>query len=100
MHQSVNYRHGSALVPSTTSFRSNFLPGHVRKTSSSGARPLTIKTNRGRRGDVAMNGFLNFGTPEVAVILAVGYFVLGPSDLYKLVKEAGERCDVKDRAQN
>jgi len=36
-----------------------------------------------------MNGFLNLGTPEVAVILVVGYFVLGPSDLYKFVKEAG-----------
>jgi len=30
------------------------------------------------------------GAPEVAVTLIVGYFVLGPSDLYKLVKEIGK----------
>lgn len=30
------------------------------------------------------------GAPEIAVTLLVGYFVLGPSDLYKLVKEIGK----------
>jgi len=30
------------------------------------------------------------GAPEIAVSLLVGYFVLGPSDLYKLVKEIGK----------
>jgi hypothetical protein len=35
------------------------------------------------------SGILNVGTPEVAVILLVGYFVLGPQDLYKVVKQAG-----------
>ena len=30
------------------------------------------------------------GAPEVAVTLLVGYFVLGPSDLYRLVKEIGK----------
>ena len=35
-------------------------------------------------------GILGVGTPEIAVILLVGYFVLGPSDLYKLVKEIGK----------
>ncbi len=30
------------------------------------------------------------GAPEVAVILLVGYFILGPSELYKLVKEIGK----------
>lgn len=30
------------------------------------------------------------GAPEIAVTLLVGYFVLGPSDLYKLVKEVGK----------
>eukprot|EP00522_Entomoneis_paludosa_P010328 CAMPEP_0172441436 /NCGR_PEP_ID=MMETSP1065-20121228/1985_1 /TAXON_ID=265537 /ORGANISM="Amphiprora paludosa, Strain CCMP125" /LENGTH=357 /DNA_ID=CAMNT_0013190801 /DNA_START=325 /DNA_END=1398 /DNA_ORIENTATION=+ len=35
-------------------------------------------------------GILGVGTPEIATILLVGYFVLGPSDLYKLVKEIGK----------
>jgi len=35
-------------------------------------------------------GILGVGAPEIAVTLIVGYFVLGPSDLYKLVKEIGK----------
>jgi len=36
------------------------------------------------------SGILGVGAPEIAVVLLVGYFVLGPSDLYKLVKEVGK----------
>lgn len=32
---------------------------------------------------------LGVGTPELFVILAVGYFVLGPVELFKLTKQAG-----------
>lgn len=35
-------------------------------------------------------GILGVGAPEVATILIVGYFVLGPSDLYKVTKEIGK----------
>eukprot|EP00816_Leptocylindrus_hargravesii_P009633 CAMPEP_0196802446 /NCGR_PEP_ID=MMETSP1362-20130617/2050_1 /TAXON_ID=163516 /ORGANISM="Leptocylindrus danicus, Strain CCMP1856" /LENGTH=398 /DNA_ID=CAMNT_0042173747 /DNA_START=115 /DNA_END=1311 /DNA_ORIENTATION=- len=35
-------------------------------------------------------GILGIGTPEIAVIALVGYFVLGPEDLYKVVKEIGK----------
>lgn len=35
-------------------------------------------------------GILGIGTPELFTILLVGYFVLGPSDLYKLTKEIGK----------
>ena len=35
-------------------------------------------------------GILGVGAPEIATILVVGYFVLGPSELYKLVKEIGK----------
>lgn len=35
-------------------------------------------------------GILGVGGPEIATILLVGYFVLGPSDLYKLTKEVGK----------
>jgi Sec-independent protein translocase protein TatA len=36
------------------------------------------------------SGILGVGAPEIAVTLLVGYFILGPSDLYKLVKEIGK----------
>lgn len=32
---------------------------------------------------------LGVGAPEVFIILAVGYFVLGPVELFKLTKQAG-----------
>jgi len=35
-------------------------------------------------------GVLGIGTPELFTIVLIGYFVLGPSDLYKLVKEVGK----------
>lgn len=35
-------------------------------------------------------GFLGIGTPELFTIILIGYFVLGASDLYKLVKEVGK----------
>mmetsp|Transcript_43777 Transcript_43777/g.105590 ORF Transcript_43777/g.105590 Transcript_43777/m.105590 type:complete len:394 (-) Transcript_43777:103-1284(-) len=35
-------------------------------------------------------GILGVGTPEIFTILLVGYFVLGPSDLYKVTKEIGK----------
>jgi len=35
-------------------------------------------------------GLLGVGAPEVAATLLVGYFVLGPSELYKLTKEIGK----------
>lgn len=35
-------------------------------------------------------GILGVGAPEVATILLVGYFVLGPTELFKLTKEIGK----------
>lgn len=35
-------------------------------------------------------GILGIGTPELFTILLVGYYVLGPSDLFKLTKEIGK----------
>eukprot|EP00639_Heterosigma_akashiwo_P035888 CAMPEP_0194725264 /NCGR_PEP_ID=MMETSP0296-20130528/25887_1 /TAXON_ID=39354 /ORGANISM="Heterosigma akashiwo, Strain CCMP2393" /LENGTH=263 /DNA_ID=CAMNT_0039629653 /DNA_START=82 /DNA_END=869 /DNA_ORIENTATION=+ len=35
-------------------------------------------------------GFFGIGGPEALVIFAVGYFLLGPEDLYKLTKEIGD----------
>lgn len=51
----------------------------------------------GRKSNTELNmfmgsdgGILGIGTPELFTILLVGYFVLGPSDLYKLTKEIGK----------
>mmetsp|Transcript_13857 Transcript_13857/g.15622 ORF Transcript_13857/g.15622 Transcript_13857/m.15622 type:complete len:508 (-) Transcript_13857:170-1693(-) len=50
--------------------------------------------NKNQRTTLGMflgaDGILGVGAPEVAVTLLVGYFVLGPSDLYKLTKEIGK----------
>jgi len=47
------------------------------------------------RGNVSMflesgGGILGIGTPELITILLVGYFVLGPNELFKLTKEIGK----------
>jgi len=59
--------------------------------------PSSGSDSRSSRGGSSLNmflgsdgGILGVGAPEVAVTLLVGYFVLGPSDLYKLVKEIGK----------
>jgi Sec-independent protein translocase protein TatA len=36
------------------------------------------------------SGVLGVGAPEIVTIVLVGYFVLGPSELYKLTKEIGK----------
>ena len=38
----------------------------------------------------ADGGILGVGAPELATIVLIGYFVLGPQELYKLTKEIGE----------
>lgn len=53
------------------------------------------KVNSNRRGNVGMflgsdGGILGVGTPEIITILLVGYFVLGPTELFKLTKEIGK----------
>ncbi|KAL7524357.1 hypothetical protein ACHAXR_001580 [Thalassiosira sp. AJA248-18] len=61
-------------------------PSVLRPTTST-TSPSTSTTSLNFGGDT---GILGVGAPEVAVTLLVGYFVLGPSDLYKLVKEIGK----------
>ena len=55
--------------------------------SSAAPRPSSTTTTLHFGQD---SGILGVGAPEIAVTLLVGYFVLGPSDLYKLVKEIGK----------
>ncbi len=56
--------------------------------------PLMPHQRRPARGPAPLNfyqgGVLGVGTPEVLVIAAVGYFLLGPEELYRLSKEIGK----------
>mmetsp|Transcript_10474 Transcript_10474/g.22186 ORF Transcript_10474/g.22186 Transcript_10474/m.22186 type:complete len:449 (-) Transcript_10474:141-1487(-) len=50
---------------------------------------------RGGSGGMTMflgqdSGILGVGAPEIAVIVLVGYFILGPTELYKLTKSIGK----------
>eukprot|EP00591_Stephanopyxis_turris_P006738 CAMPEP_0195513886 /NCGR_PEP_ID=MMETSP0794_2-20130614/5440_1 /TAXON_ID=515487 /ORGANISM="Stephanopyxis turris, Strain CCMP 815" /LENGTH=385 /DNA_ID=CAMNT_0040642007 /DNA_START=238 /DNA_END=1396 /DNA_ORIENTATION=- len=69
---------------------------HVLFTSSSDANP-SRQQERSSSSSTGLSmflgsdgGILGIGAPEVLVITVVGYFVLGPTDLYKLVKEIGK----------
>ena len=58
-------------------------------------RGLPRSVVRQRRGPsttmfLSQGGILGVGTPEVIVIACVGYFLLGPEELYKLSKEIGK----------
>lgn len=75
---------------------SQFLGNRIRLVS----RPSpTTKTQRSKTTSSSSSlnmfletgGILGVGAPEVFTILLVGYFVLGPNDLYKLVKEIGKQ---------
>jgi len=62
-----------------------FQRGSSNGRSSSTATTTELNSFMGSDG-----GILGIGTPELFTILLVGYFVLGPSDLYKLTKEIGK----------
>merc|ERR1719409_564692 len=56
-------------------------------------RPNCAQQTRQRHNAPLMfyqGGVLGVGTPEVLVIAAVGYFLLGPEELYLLSKEIGK----------
>jgi len=53
------------------------------------------RDNRKKNTELSMflgsdGGILGVGAPEVATILLVGYFILGPTELFKLTKEIGK----------
>ena len=58
------------------------------------AAPPPRRPARPARGPAPLmfyqGGVLGVGTPEVLVIAAVGYFLLGPEELYRLSKEIGK----------
>jgi sec-independent protein translocase protein TatA len=52
--------------------------------------PVAIQRQRGSVGSVQTMGLFGLGAPEIAVILIAGAFLLGPSKLAELGKEAGK----------
>lgn len=98
------------LIAMTISYCSAFSPTTIQRTINDGnIRHRSIHHNpiqqqrtiinpklHHKQSSTSLNvlgtdgGILGVGAPEIAVSLLVGYFVLGPSDLYKLVKEIGK----------
>lgn len=75
--------------------QSKFMGRGMRLVATTSSRSPQGKRTSGRRTELGMflgsdGGILGVGAPELAVTLLVGYFVLGPSDLYKLTKEIGK----------
>ena len=72
--------------------RGHVAPLPARRDSAASSQPATPKT---RHGDAQMFGpgggsFLNLGTPEMIVIGACAWALLGPKELYRLSAEAGK----------
>lgn len=72
--------------------RGHGTPLPVRRDSAASSQLATRKT---RHGDAQMFGpgggsFLNLGTPEMIVIGACAWALLGPKELYRIAQEAGK----------
>jgi len=100
----------SAFVPTTTDFSTNSNSHRLRsrfileqpilnnKNQNQQQQQQLVVGNRNNQKQSntqlyfmgSDGGILGIGTPEVFTILLVGYFVLGPSDLFKLTKEVGK----------
>lgn len=78
VHQSV------ALAPAT-SFGNTQGATYIAEN-----HPTTVKNQRSSMASVQTMGLFGLGGPEIAVILIAGAFLLGPSKLAELGKEAGK----------
>lgn len=86
----------SSLESRTTSRTNNYHDIHTSPfqprspSQSQSTRSRSSSTSTTSLNVLGQEGLFGVGAPEIAVTLIVGYFVLGPSDLYKLVKEIGK----------
>ena len=53
-------------------------------------QPIAIRKQRSSMASIQTQGLFGLGGPEIAVILIAGAFLLGPSKLAELGKEAGK----------
>jgi len=74
----------SSIVPSTT------FSNTQGSTYISNNQPIAIQKQRSSMASVQTMGLFGLGGPEIAVILIAGAFLLGPSKLAELGKEAGK----------
>lgn len=84
------------LLPSAAPF-STHAPRSLPSRSPPLRKPQCPQQHAARRcgspemfGPGGGGGFLNLGTPEVVVIGAVAWALLGPKELYRLARQAGE----------
>eukprot|EP00559_Dactyliosolen_fragilissimus_P008903 CAMPEP_0184860940 /NCGR_PEP_ID=MMETSP0580-20130426/5727_1 /TAXON_ID=1118495 /ORGANISM="Dactyliosolen fragilissimus" /LENGTH=458 /DNA_ID=CAMNT_0027358225 /DNA_START=73 /DNA_END=1449 /DNA_ORIENTATION=+ len=87
--------HGGRPISVNIQSQSQFMGRAFTLSRSTRRTSKTSSSNRNSKSELNMflgndGGILGVGAPEVAVTLLVGYFILGPSDLYKLVKEIGK----------
>ena len=81
----------SSIVPSTT------FSNTQGSTYISNNQPIAIQKQRSSMASVQTMGLFGLGGPELAVILIAGAFLLGPSKLAELGKEAGKMAgELKD----
>jgi len=70
-----------------------FSPSKPLHTRSLQLPPNSSLISRGSSTQLSVlgtdGGLFGIGAPEIVVVVLIGYFVLGPSELYKLTKEIG-----------
>jgi Sec-independent protein translocase protein TatA len=94
-HSSCRSSHSSSPSSSFSS-HSQFMGSTMKlKLNDCRSRSNNTKQKQSRGTQLSMilgtdGGILGVGAPEIAVTLLVGYFVLGPSELYKITKEIGK----------
>ena len=74
---------------SALSRRSSFTGERCRCSAAAGVR-YRRRHDRTRMFFGPGESFFGVGAPEAAVVVAIGYFVLGPTELYKLIKVIGQ----------
>lgn len=77
--------HKSGAVAPATSFGKSQGTSYIAEN-----QPVTIRNQRSSMASVQTMGLFGLGGPEIAVILIAGAFLLGPSKLAELGKEAGK----------
>ena len=76
--------HKSAVAPAT-SFVNTQGAAYIANN-----QPIAIRKQRSSMASIQTQGLFGLGGPEIAVILIAGAFLLGPSKLAELGKEAGK----------
>lgn len=77
--------HKSSAVAPSTSFGKTQGASYIAEN-----HPIAIQKQRSSMASVQTMGLFGLGAPEIAVILIAGAFLLGPSKLAELGKEAGK----------